>query len=133
MVRGLNSAFDDTKVAQLLATALAADGQATDRLAEVFDTIAPDADRKRRVLTMTRTMLSESSFGQTRQFKAIWSSMEELLISYNDKPFTSDTYRAQLDGAAARGGAAAGATFPKSCPNGWTRWARRTSASCRWC
>ena len=29
MVRGLNGAFDDTKVAQLLATALAADGQAS--------------------------------------------------------------------------------------------------------
>ncbi len=33
------------------------EGQATDRLAEVFDTIAPDEERKQRVLTMTRTML----------------------------------------------------------------------------
>ena len=65
---------------------------------------------------MTRTMLSESSFGQTRQFKAIWSSMEELLISYNDKPFVSETYRAQLDGAAARGGAAAGRDLPEELP-----------------
>jgi hypothetical protein len=118
VVKGLNGAFDDVKVAQLLATALAADGHASSRLAEIFDTIAPDPERKRRVLTMARTMLSESSFGQsqTRQFQAIWSSMEELLISYNDKPFVSEQYRSQLDGAAARGEAAAGRDLPEELP-----------------
>ena len=107
VVRGLSGAFDDAKVAELLATALAADGHASGRLAQVLDTLAPDSDRKRRVLTMTRTLLSESTFGQSRQFKAIWSSMEELLISYNDKPFISEEYRTQLDGAGVRAEAAA--------------------------
>jgi HEAT repeat protein len=116
VVRGLGASFDDAKVAQLLATALAADGQASAKLAEVFDTIAPDPERKRRVLTMARTMLSESAFGQTKQFKAIWSSMEELLISYNDKPFVSETYRNQLDGATARGEAAARKDLPEEMP-----------------
>jgi HEAT repeat protein len=116
VVRGLGAAFDDGKVAQLLATALAADGQASSRLAEVFDTIAPDPERKRRVLTMARTMLSESAFGQTKQFKAIWLSMEELLISYNDKPFVSEVYRNQLDGAAERGDAAARKDLPEEMP-----------------
>ena len=63
--RGIAAGFDDFKVAQLLATTLAIDGQASERLAGVFDTIAPDEPRKRRVLTMTRTLLSETSFGQT--------------------------------------------------------------------
>ena len=112
----LSGAFDDAKVAQLLATALSNDGQATGRLADVFDTIAPDPERKRRVLTMTRTLLSESTFGQSKQFKAIWSSMEELLISYNDKPFVSEQYRTQLDGAAARGEAVAARDLPEEMP-----------------
>ena len=103
IVQGLSAAFDDMKVAQLLATALSNEGQASGRLAEVFNTIAPDPERKKRVLTMTRTMLSESAFGQSKQFKAIWSSMEELLISYNDAPFVSQQYRAQLDSATKRG------------------------------
>jgi hypothetical protein len=102
IAHGLSGAFDDMKVAHLLATALSNEGQASGRLAEVFNTIAPDADRKKRVLTMTRTMLSESAFGQSKQFKAIWSSMEELLISYNDTPFVSPQYRAQLDAAGSR-------------------------------
>jgi hypothetical protein len=103
VVRGMTGAFDDTKVAQLLATALASEGQASGRLAQIFDTISPDAERKKRVMTMTRTMLSETTFGQSKQFKAIWNLMEELLISYNDKPFVSAPYRAQLDGAGTRG------------------------------
>ena len=112
----LSGAFDDAKVAQLLATALTKEGQASGRLAQVFDTIAPDPERKRRVLTLTRSMLSESTFGQSKQFKAIWSSMEELLLSYNDTPFVSGQYRAQLDGVAARSETMAARDLPEEMP-----------------
>ena len=78
------AAFDDVKVAQLLATALALDGHASDRLATIFNTIAPDEDRKRRVLTLTRSLLSETDFGKSGQFQVLWASTEELLVSYND-------------------------------------------------
>ena len=89
--------FDDMKVAHLLATTLAIDGQASGRLAEVFDTIASDEPRKRRVLTLTRSLLSESAFGRSDQFQAIWASMEELLLTYNERPFVSAQYKAGLD------------------------------------
>jgi len=102
IVKGLGAAFDDAKVAQLLATALALEGQASDRLATIFSTIAPDEDRRRRVMTLTRNMLNETDFGQAGQFQTLWSSMEELLVSYNDKPFVSDTYRTALDGVGGR-------------------------------
>src|SRR6185369_16633716 len=101
----LTGAFDDGKVAQLLATALALEGKASDRLATIFSTIAPDEDRKRRVLTMTRSLLTESDFGapgESGQFQQLWGSMEALLISYNDKPFVSESYRAALDGLGSR-------------------------------
>ena len=52
VVARVAAAFDDAKVAQLLATALALEGRASDRLATIFNTIAPDDDRKRRVLTV---------------------------------------------------------------------------------
>src|SRR2546423_1470873 len=102
VVRGMAAAFDDVKVAQLLATALALDGRASDRLATIFNTIAPDEDRKRRVMPLTRTLLSETDFGRSGQFQVLWASTEELLVSYNDKPFVSDTYRAELDGVGSR-------------------------------
>jgi len=102
LVGGMAAAFDDTKVAQLLATALALEGRASDRLATIFNTIAPDEDRKRRVLTMTRHMLSETDFGKSGQFQVLWTSAEELLISYDDAAFVSDGYRASLDGVGVR-------------------------------
>jgi len=102
IVKGLGAAFDDAKVAQLLATALALEGQASDRLATIFSTIAPDEDRRRRVMTLTRSLLNETDFGKAGQFQTLWSSMEELLVSYNDKPFVSETYRAALDGIGGR-------------------------------
>lgn len=116
IVRGLAGAFDDVKVAQLLATALALDGSASDRLATIFNTIAPDEDRKRRVLTMTRSMLTETDFGKTGQFQVLWASMEELLVSYNDKPFVSEIYRNALDGVGGRAERMAAVDLPPELP-----------------
>jgi hypothetical protein len=98
VVKGISAAFDDMKVAQLLAATLAMEGHASNRLAAVFDTIAPDEERKRRVLTLTRSLLGEADFGRRDQFQAIWQSMEALLVTYNEKPFVSAQYRAGLDG-----------------------------------
>ncbi len=102
LLNGIVEAFDDVKVAQLLATTLAIEGQASQRLATVFDTIAPDGERKHRVMSLTRQLLREMDFGRQDQFQALWSSMEELLLSYNERPFVSAQYRAGLDGIGAR-------------------------------
>src|SRR5476649_1124241 len=116
VVSGMASAFDDVKVAQLLATALALDGQASDRLATIFNTIAPDEDRKRRVLTLTRSLLSETDFGRSGQFQVLWASTEELLVSYNDKAFVSDTYRNALDGVGTRAERMSAVDLPEELP-----------------
>jgi len=116
LVQNITAAFDDEKVAQLLATALSRDGKATARLAQVFDTIAPDENRKRRVLTMAKTMLSEQDFGKTGQFRAVWSSMETLLLSYDETPYVSAAYQATLEGAAARGEMLASRDLPPELP-----------------
>jgi HEAT repeat protein len=68
----------------------------------VFNTIATDDDRKHRVLTMTRRMLAETDFGRQDAFQSLWSSMEELLLTYNERPFVSASYRAGLDQVGAR-------------------------------
>ena len=116
LIGRIAAAFDDDKVAQLLATALARDGKASARLAQVFDTIAPDAERKQRVLTMTRSMLTEQDFGKSGQFKAVWTSMEELLLSYDETPYVSTSYQASLEGAAARGDMLAARELPPELP-----------------
>jgi hypothetical protein len=102
IVTGIIDAMDDNRVAQLLATTLAIEGQASARLATVFNTIATDDDRRMRVLTMTKRMLGETDFGRQDAFQNLWSSMEELLLTYNERPFVSTSYRAGLDQIGAR-------------------------------
>jgi hypothetical protein len=116
IVTSVAAAFDDTQVARMLAAALATDGQATARLAEVFNTIAPDAERKQRVLTLTRSLLSKTTFGRSGQLQVLWSSMEALLFSYDENPFVSAPYRAALDGAGARAAAMAARDLPPELP-----------------
>jgi HEAT repeat protein len=102
VVSGIIDALDDTRVAQLLATTLAIEGHASARLATVFNTIATDDARKTRVLSLTRQMLGETDFGRQDAFQNLWSSMEELLLTYNEKPFVSASYRTGLDQVGAR-------------------------------
>jgi hypothetical protein len=116
VVRGVAAAFDDLKVAQLMATTLALEGQASTRLADVFETIAPDEARKRRVLTLTRSLLQETDFGRRTEFETLWTSMEELLMTYNERPFVGEQYRAGLDQAGARAAAMAASDLPEELP-----------------
>ena len=103
VVRGMADSFDDDQVAQLLATTLALDGKATERLAEVFDTIVPDDERKVRVFDLTKTMLNEQDFGGEDRFKTLWNSVDSLLISHDETAFVSSDYRTVLDSATSRG------------------------------
>ena len=102
IVSGIIEAMDDTRVAELLATTLAIEGQASQRLATVFNTIVTDEDRKRRVLALTRRMLGDTPLGRRDAFASLGASMEALLLTYNERPFVSDAYRAGLDGVGAR-------------------------------
>lgn len=109
--------FDEIQVAQLLATALALGGATSPRLAEVFDTIAPDQEGKRRILTMTRTLLNDTDFGKRPEFDSLWISVEELLLAYNDSAFVSAGYRASLDAAGERA-----ARMASDAPPEWGEW-----------
>ena len=80
---------------------------------------------------MTRRMLSETDFGRSGQFQVLWTSMEELLVSYNDKPYVSDAYRGALDGVGGRAERMAAVDLPPICPTGWKRSARKACAGCR--
>jgi HEAT repeat protein len=102
VVSGIMEALDDTRVAQLLATTLAIEGRASQRLATVFNTIASDDDRKQRVLALTRHMLGETDFGRQQAFQSLWAAMEELLLTYDEQPFVSASYRTGLDNIGVR-------------------------------
>jgi hypothetical protein len=131
VVKGMTAAFDDVRVAQLLSTALALEGQASDRLATILNTIAPDADRKRRVLTMTRSMLSETDFADPDNSRC---------CGHRWRSCSSRTTRTRMCPSHIAAPSTASADEPngwrpqtlrRSCRLGWRRSARTACARCR--
>ena len=102
IVGALKQAFDDQQVAMLLARAMSAPGHPTNRLAKVLDTLAPDVERKRRVLTLAKRLISERDFGSKRPIDDIRQSLDELLLKYDESSYVSTDYRQSMDSAAER-------------------------------
>jgi HEAT repeat protein len=65
---------------------------------------------------MAEKMLSEQDFGKSGQFRAVWASMETLLLNYDESPYVSAGYQAALEGAGARGDILAGRDLPPELP-----------------
>lgn len=116
IIAALKQSFDDQQVALLLARALASPGHATNRLAKVLDTLAPDEQRKKRVLTLARKLISERDFGSKRPIDDIRKSLDELLLQYDESTFVSQDYRASMDQAGARAADLAARGLPEEMP-----------------
>ena len=102
IVSALKQAFDDQQVALLLARAMSSPGHPTGRLAQVLDTLAPDEDRKRRVLTLAKKLITERDFGGKRPIDDIRKSLDDLLLKYDESTYVSADYRQSMDTAASR-------------------------------
>lgn len=102
IVAALRQSFDDQQVALLLARALSSPGHATNRLARVLDTLAPDDQRKKRVLTLAKKLISERDFGSKRPIDDIRKSLDELLLQYDESTYVSKEYRESMDTAVSR-------------------------------
>ena len=98
----LRESFDDHQIALLLARTLSSPGQTTTRLAQVLDTLAPDEQRKRRILTLAKKLVGERDFGTHRSIDDIRKSLDELLLKYDESEYVSGDYRQSMDQAASR-------------------------------
>ena len=102
IVAALKQSFDDQQVALLLARAMSSPGHPTNRLAQVLDTLAPDEERKRRVLTLAKKLITERDFGGKRPIDDIRKSLDDLLLKYDESAYVSADYRQSMDAAASR-------------------------------
>jgi HEAT repeat protein len=75
---------------------------ATDRLAQAFHALVPDADRQRQLLSLAQPDVAASDLGQEAAFHDLWERVEAMLTSYSDDKFVSDAYARELSSARAR-------------------------------
>jgi hypothetical protein len=89
----------DRSASQFVARSIIAERGATERLAEAFQALVPEPDRRLRLLGLARDELADSPLASDASFPDLWQRATELLTSYRDEPFVSDAYAAELSGA----------------------------------
>ena len=102
LVDAVVSRMSDGTIAGFVSRAVIANETPTDRLAQVFQTLVPDADQRPRLLSLAREDVAASEIGEVEGFEQVWDHVaQKLLTSYSDKPFVSDEYARELSAARA--------------------------------
>jgi len=90
-------------IATFVSTNVIANGSATERLAQAFQTLVREDGQRQRLLTLAEEKVAASQLGQTEGFDQVWNHVaEKLLTSYSDAPYVSDAYSRELSGARAQ-------------------------------
>lgn len=93
------SRMTDTTLGGFVARGVISQGGATTRLAQAFQTLVPDSDRRPCLLEIARTQVAESPLGAGEGFLDLWKNAADMLSSYSDEQFVSESYARELSGA----------------------------------
>lgn len=91
--------MSDETVASFVAKNVVADQGATGRLAQAFQALVPETDKRRLLLEMAEAKVAESPLGQEENFPELMSKAKDMLTSYSDESFVSDEYARELSSA----------------------------------
>lgn len=96
----LRARLTDNIVAEFIAHSVSRDKGATERLAQAFQTLVPEADKRDGLIGLAEQEARQLPIGRQADFPDLWKSAAALLRSYDDADFVSTEYGREL--AAAR-------------------------------
>ena len=102
VVTAMVTRLSDGTLAQFVSNSVIEERGPTDRLAQAFHALVPDADRQRQLLSLAQPEVASSEIWQEQAFQDLWDKVESMLTSYSDQKFVSDAYAKELSGARAR-------------------------------
>ncbi len=102
VVTGIVDRMTDATVATFVSSNVIAEGGATERLAQAFQTLVPEIDRQRQLLALAEEEVAASPLGEQEHFEELWGRVETMMTSYSDASFVSDEYARELSTARAR-------------------------------
>lgn len=94
----VNRIKDDT-VASFVASSVVNEKGASERLAQAFEALVPEMDRKERLLDLAKEEAAEGPLGQQPGFEDLWQSAHQMLTSYSDARYVSADYARELSSA----------------------------------
>ena len=99
VVSEIVSRAGDSMVAQFVTRSVMTEHGATVRLAEAFQAMVPDEQRRQNVLDLAHQQLERSPLAADQGFDGLWSRVEDMLTSYTDQAYVSEAYNRELTGA----------------------------------
>ena len=97
IVTSVTTRMSDATIAQFVARNALTPGTSIDRLAQAFQALVQDVDRRERLITLAHDEAAASPLGAAEGFEKAWETVaEKLLTSYSDEPFVSDEYAREL-------------------------------------
>ncbi|OFV92090.1 MAG: hypothetical protein A3H95_05075 [Acidobacteria bacterium RIFCSPLOWO2_02_FULL_64_15] len=100
LMKAVVGRMSDGTIAKFVSTNVMADGSATDRLAQAFQSLVREDDQRQRLLKLAKDEVADSPLGQTEGFEQVWNHVaEKLLTSYSDASYVPAAYSRELSGA----------------------------------
>jgi len=88
----------DGHIASFVANSVAAERQASERLAHAFEALVPEHERKERLLQIAEEHARNTELGREAAFEQLWRGAADMLMSYSDQSYVSDEYGRELSG-----------------------------------
>lgn len=89
-------------IAGFVAKNIVAEKGATGRLAQAFQALVPEIDRRRLILEMAEEQVAESPLGKEFGFPELIENAKDMLMTYSDEAFVSQDYARELSSARAQ-------------------------------
>jgi HEAT repeat protein len=99
LVLQVASRMTDDTLGKFVAHGVISQRGATTRLAQAFQTLVPDNDRRPGLLEIARRQVAESPLATGEGFADLWKNAADMLTSYSDEQFVSESYARELSGA----------------------------------
>ena len=95
LARELQSRLTDDMISKFLVDNIVKDRGASSRLATAFQTLVPDSGKQQDILAAAAQQAA-AMFPDDPQFESVWTSSTEMLMSYSDQKFVSESYAREL-------------------------------------
>ena len=89
----------DPMLAKFVARSVNTEGGCTARLAEAFRALAPGPARQRSISDLAKQEVAAGPLGKEVDFGHMWEEVEQMLVSYSDRPFVPESYNLELSAA----------------------------------
>jgi hypothetical protein len=99
LASGIVERMGDGTIASFVASAVAAEGAASERLAYAFQALVPDVPRREPLLQLAHDKAEATDLGAEEGFDTVWQNAAQMLMSYSDDEYVSAEYGRELSGA----------------------------------